>query len=344
MPVPDLVSGDLRWQGVDQFNPAQDVGEGLATVADNLYPEAGRLVLRPGFVAQFAAALGSPIYVLTPITQTGGGTHFWFAAGTSLYRFVPGATTPVIISLPSGVAGIVAADTVIDQQAGYVYVADASATGLLRFKPDGTGAESAVGLATPPAPGASLTSFMLPVRLDPLAWGGAAPTTVPVNYVPSAYAGFPDYTGTVGGNNVDGYWWYNGAFNRLDGNRVVSPFDGSPGVRADSPREYVENLNGIAPAQSTAGVCGIVALQSKIFIFDATFAIVDWFQDGEDYRCQVNCYKSASPAAGAVPDWSTHVDLRCYPNNKGERMFVVDCRGCPFDPIPAVRFHFESPR
>lgn len=174
--------GDPSFHGVDGFHQPERVPVGFLTQADNLDVQAGRMVVRPGKVGVLASALGSAIYNPTPVIQsdTTGSTLIWFAQGTGLRTYAPGATTTTAITLPGSVS-LTAANVRIHQAASYVYVSDNSTysvggvnSGLLRFLPDGSGGAVFAGLTKPNTPS--------PVTLGHLSFAGlSAPAALTWN-------------------------------------------------------------------------------------------------------------------------------------------------------------------
>lgn len=157
-PIPNIRYEDNRFFGLDTRSNPVDVKPGFAVTLDNFNVESGMLVSRPGKQGQLAAALGQAIYNPVSIKQTDGQNRIWYASGTSLYNFNPAAGTHATVTF-GGMASLTAANVSICQGAGYVYVADGTTSGLMRFGADGTAGAAYTGLTKPAKPTAvSLTN------------------------------------------------------------------------------------------------------------------------------------------------------------------------------------------
>ena len=317
MPVPTIPLGDSDWRGMNSFHAQQDVPDRFAEDAQNLHVEAGQWVSRPGFQGQLAAKLSGTPDAATTVTQADGTTYIWFEQGGALYRYIPGETAPRLVPLPAGVSSLATGNAVITQAAGYVYVADGTATGLMRFKADGTGAETAKGLQTPAVPTAALTNFKLAVSLAAADWG--APAIPTANYVLTADANF---------NGTDGFWSYsNGGYYNSGSGLIIA---GAATGAADLPNvgSSVQSRL-LTPAQNTnaASVCGIVgAIPAKIHVVSVFLS--SGLTDTATARLKISCYQTTNGSDAPVDtyhDYRVALGTFITETAAGE-VAVFDCR------------------
>jgi len=241
MPKPAIyTAGDPYWYGLDTYHPAKNVPEGFCSVIDNLVIEGGQLVIRPGKQGQLTSIMGGAIYALTPIIQSDGTTNIWFAQGSNLYKYVPGGTSATQITY-SGMPSLTAANVVIKQAAGYVYVCDNStytsgglSTGILRFFPDGstgTSGGAVTGLAKPDAPTVSKLSHQ-PLLSTPgtLTWNTYDADDPIGNYVSAFSTPTAGNTDTGTGKDWQASAFPNVAFTTFVGGAASCTLGGSVGT------------------------------------------------------------------------------------------------------------------
>ncbi len=244
--------GDRAFRGLDRFNAPQDIPPGYLFTADNLYPDAGRMRLRPGRRALWTAARATALQCLTPVIRPDtGATDLWFAEGAGLFRHVDAATVAVAVALPGGKT-LTAANVRICPAAKYVYVADDnSVNGLMRFPPDGgIGGEVVTGLLVPNKPtSAALTRLPLIAEPGRLAWAihdAASPNVNLLTTQPTSSANV-DTTGTK-------YWTTNKpglSFNAAlePGNTFVNLTESNAYIETTASLETVVGTDGTYPSR-----------------------------------------------------------------------------------------------
>ncbi len=333
------VFGDAQFLGIDALHAPGDIPPGHCRRADNLILEAGRLQLRPGFVAQLAANVAAPARAGTPVVQADGTTHLWFAAGTSLYRWIPGTTAPVAVTLPSQIAAsgqaFNGAEAVIGQYAGYVYVADnvarqiagADIPGLLRFAADGTNGQIAAGLKRPDAPLSAqlLARPYLPAPpFGSVVETGADPSlTIPATTGQSFVA-----AGDASFDTASTFW-------TLAGSASVNTVDppNAPALQLDSRGEAATSrITNLANPNTPA----VFEVSCDLYIKPASDT-----QDGtEKNRITATCYPLVS-GGGTPATVTSDFEVSNPAGFTGRQRFVLDCRNVGF-PVKSISFKFEA--
>jgi hypothetical protein len=246
-PIAPTTYEDNRFFGLSTKDDSVNLAPGFVVQCDNFSVEAGKLVSRPGKQGALAATMGAAIYNLTPIKQSDGTTRIWFASNGNLYSFNPAAGTSATQVTFGGMPALASADVVITQAAGYVYVADNSTTGILRFNADGTGGGAYSGLDKPDAP----TQVALTSRsfLPSGATVGSLVWTVPTATVTNEIVDFAEHDFPFGSTfwNVIPNGRFGDVFSEFNG-RTCAEFDGTgDGVKIDVVQTLTATAGGLYP-------------------------------------------------------------------------------------------------
>ena len=194
---------ETTFASINRSRDPAKLDRGEALLIQNLQPDSGDLVTRPGFKGQFTTPLPGPVYIASEFRVAGGSTQIVFASGTKLYRTVTGSATYTDIT-PAGVT-INAAGIYGVRFGKYLYLCDG--VNQLMTVTDTGAAATVVSLIAPTRTlTAALTSTTQDATNNAALWNGIPAPSSTANLIQNS--GFEnDGHGTF--DSASGTWKFN---------------------------------------------------------------------------------------------------------------------------------------
>jgi hypothetical protein len=178
---------EMGFRGLDLSQPAEQLGPGYLTRADEVILEAGNIAPRPLLASQLSSPLASAAYGLTPF-RSSGTSYALFVSDGKLYKWEDGASLTTEITDGGSSLTAVSASSFMTTLSGYAYLVDGAAS-LRRVSLSGSSVAS--GLSAPSAPGAGRTSREIGAASATWLQQTAIATT---GLIPDADSNFPSAT------------------------------------------------------------------------------------------------------------------------------------------------------